>query len=126
MIIPALIAIAVAPMYLLTNDFTWIVAGLRHCRGAFGGGMYGQNPSYLAERFPTEVRATASGFCYHQGAIWGGFIPPVLTYFAITYHLSFAIPMLVGTVVAASSVVIALLISPETKGQELMAELVVA
>jgi hypothetical protein len=34
--------------------------------------------------------------------------------------------MLIGTVVAASSVVVALLISPETKGRELTAELVVA
>jgi hypothetical protein len=25
---------------------------------------------------------TASGFCYHQGAIWAGFTGPVLTYFA--------------------------------------------
>jgi hypothetical protein len=33
--------------------------------------------------------------------------------------------MLVGTCAAATSVVIALLISPETKGKELMADLVV-
>ena len=43
-------------------------------QGIFGGSIYGQNPSYLSERFPTEVRATASGFVYHQGAIWGGLI----------------------------------------------------
>jgi hypothetical protein len=36
------------------------------------------------------------------------------------------IPMLVGTVGAAASVVIALLLSPETMGKELTAELVVA
>ena len=41
-------------------------------QGFFAGAVYGQNPSYLNERFPTEVRATAAGFCYHQGAIWGG------------------------------------------------------
>jgi SHS family lactate transporter-like MFS transporter len=42
-------------------------------QGAFGsGGFASQAPSYLAERFPTEVRATAAGFCYHQGAVWGG------------------------------------------------------
>ena len=27
--------------------------------GAFAGAIYGQNPSYLTERFPTEVRSTA-------------------------------------------------------------------
>jgi MFS family permease len=50
-------------------------------QGCFaGGGMYAQNPTYLAERFPTEVRATAGGFCYHQGAIFGGLTAPVLTF----------------------------------------------
>jgi hypothetical protein len=34
-----------------------------------GGGMHTQWPHYLSERFPTEVRATATGFCYHRGAI---------------------------------------------------------
>jgi len=40
--------------------------------------------------------------------------------------LGYAIPMLVGTVAAAASVVIALLLSPETKGKVLVAELSVA
>jgi SHS family lactate transporter-like MFS transporter len=125
MIIPAALAVPIAPMYLLTTDFTWIATGFL-LQGAFGGALYSQLPSYLSERFPTEVRATAAGFCYHQGAIWGGFVPPVISYFAVTYNLSFAVPMLIGTVVAATSVVIALLISPETKGQELTSALVVA
>jgi SHS family lactate transporter-like MFS transporter len=72
------------------------------------------------------VRATASAFCYHQGAIFGGFVPVVLTYFATSYNLGFAIPMLVATTVAAASVVVSLLLSPETKGKVLTAELVVA
>jgi MFS transporter, SHS family, lactate transporter len=125
MIIPAALAVPIAPMYLMTTDFTWIAAGFL-LQGAFGGALYSQLPSYLSERFPTEVRATAAGFCYHQGAIWGGFVPPVLTYFAVAYNLSFAVPMLIGTVVAATSVVITLLISPETKGKELTSDLVVA
>ena len=37
-----------------------------------------QYPAYLSERFPTEVRATAVAFCFHQGAIWGGLISPAL------------------------------------------------
>jgi hypothetical protein len=28
------------------------------------------------------VRATASAFCYHQGAIFGGFVPVALTFLA--------------------------------------------
>ncbi len=41
-------------------------------------------------------------------------------------NLGYAVPMLVGTVVAAASVVVSLLLSPETKGTALMAELSVA
>ena len=63
-------------------DPFWIISGFI-IQGIFGGSIYGQNPSYLSERFPTEVRATASGFVYHQGAIWGGLIAPVLTYMAV-------------------------------------------
>ena len=125
MIIPAAIAVPVAPLYLLTTDYTWIAIGFV-LQGAFGGALYSQLPSYLSERFPTEVRATASAFCYHQGAIFGGLVPLVLTFFAEFYQVGLVIPMLAGTVLAAASVVIALLISPETKGKVLVAELQVA
>ena len=124
MIIPALIAIAVAPVYLLSQSITWIILGFV-VQGAFGGAIYGQNPSYLAERFPTEVRATASAFCYHQGAIWGGFTAPVLVYFASAHQTSLAIPMLIGTVGGLISFILALLCGPETKGKVLVPDLVV-
>jgi hypothetical protein len=50
----------------------------------------------------------------------------VLAFCAEYFQVGLVVPMLVGTVAAAFSVVIALLLSPETKGQELSAELVVA
>src|SRR5215470_5906417 len=125
MMIPCGISILVAPLYLFTSDPFWITVGFG-LQGAFGGALYSQLPSYLSERFPTEVRATASAFCYHQGAILGGLVAPVLAFFAINFNLGYAIPMLVGTVVAAVSVVISLLLSPETKGKALLAELSVA
>jgi SHS family lactate transporter-like MFS transporter len=125
MMIPAAIAILVAPMYLFTTSELWITIGFG-LQGAFGGALYSQLPAYLSERFPTEVRATASAFCYHQGAILGGLVAPVLAYFATTYQIGYAIPMLIGTVAAAFSVVVALAFSPETKGKELVADLVVA
>src|SRR5881392_3736139 len=125
MMIPAAIAIPIAPMYLFTSDPFWITVGFG-LQGAFGGALYSQLPAYMSERFPTEVRATSSAFCYHQGAILGGLVAPVLAYFATTYDVGYAVPMLVGTVVAAFSVVVALLLSPETKGKELVADLVVA
>jgi SHS family lactate transporter-like MFS transporter len=100
-----------------------MVAGAFILQGAFLGAIYGQNPAYLTERFPTEVRATASGFCYHQGAIWAGFTGPVLTYFAVGQPLGFAIPMLLATTGAAIMFVITLLYSPETRGKELVSQL---
>jgi MFS transporter, SHS family, lactate transporter len=72
------------------------------------------------------VRATASAFCYHQGAIFGGLVAPILAFFAVNFNVGYALPMLVGTVVAAASVVVSLLLSPETKGTVLVAELQVA
>jgi SHS family lactate transporter-like MFS transporter len=121
-IIPAVIGCIVAPVYLLTADVGWIIAGFV-IQGFFGGAIYGQNPSYLTERFPTEVRSTASAFCYHQGAIFGGLVPPVISYLAIEQHMGFALPMLIGTVVGSLSVAISLLLSPETKGKVFVAEL---
>lgn len=125
MIIPSAIAVFIAPLYLLTADFTWIVVGFV-VQGAFGNAVYSQQPTYLSERFPTEVRATAIGFCFHQGAIFGGFVPLVLSFFAEHYQIGLAIPMLAGTLVGAIGIVISLLISPETRGKELVPDLVVA
>ena len=86
MIIPALCAIPLAPIYLFAGNFTWIVIAFV-AQGLFaGGGMYGQVPGYLTERFPTEIRGTSTGFCYHVGAIFGGVVPPILTYLAITWN----------------------------------------
>ena len=96
MIIPATIGIAVAPLYLLTTDYTTIAIAFS-IQGAFAGAIYGINPSYANERFPTEIRATAAAFCYHMGAVAAGFVPPILTYFAVQRHMGFAVPMLIGT-----------------------------
>jgi SHS family lactate transporter-like MFS transporter len=53
MIIPAAIGAFVTPLYLFTDSY---VAGTFIVQGAFLGAIYGQNPYYLSERFPTEVR----------------------------------------------------------------------
>jgi MFS transporter, SHS family, lactate transporter len=124
MIIPAAIGLFVTPTYLLTTDPAWIIGGFL-VQGVFAGAMYSQMPSYLTERFPTEVRATASGFCFHQATILGGSVAPVLTYFAVEYQLGFAIPMLIGTTVGLISVIVALLCSPETKGHVFRSDLVI-
>jgi MFS transporter, SHS family, lactate transporter len=76
----------------------------------------------MNERFPTEVRATAAAFCYHLGTIFGGLVPPVVTYFALNYNLGFSIPMLIG----GGSWCLALFLGPETKGKEMVPDLVLA
>jgi len=125
-ILPALLTIPITPLYLMTGDYTMIVVFFT-IQGAFGGGgMHVLYPAYLAERFPTEVRATASGFVYHQGAIFGGLTAPVITYFAINWHLGFAVPMAVGTILGCISVALAVFFGPETRGKQLVAELSVA
>ena len=121
LVILAMIACIVAPAYLLTGDLNWIMAGFI-IQGCFGGALGCLNPT-LTERFPTEVRATASGFCYHVGSIFGGLVPPVISYFAVEHQMGFAAPMLIGTLVGAGSVIVALLISPETKGKVFVSEL---
>jgi MFS transporter, SHS family, lactate transporter len=125
MIIPACIGTLVAPIYLLTTDYTTLAVAFS-IQGAFAGAIYGINPSYASERFPTEIRATAAAFCFHVGTAAGGFVPPVLTYFAIERHMGFAVPMLVGTVGGLVSFVITLFLSPETKGKVLLADLELA
>jgi SHS family lactate transporter-like MFS transporter len=121
-IVPATIAIFVTPLYLWSTDPAYIIFGFI-LQGMFGGSIYGQNPSYLCERFPTEVRGTASGFIYHQGAIWGGLVAPVLTYLAVQMNLGFAIPMMISTMFFLVIVVISVLLGPETRGKKLTADL---
>ncbi|HEY8288644.1 MAG TPA: MFS transporter [Acetobacteraceae bacterium] len=122
MIIPALLGLLVTPIYLLTTDYVLIFAAFT-LQGAAAGAMYGQNPAYLTERFPTEVRATAAAFCYHQGAIFGGLMGPVIAYFAVDMGMGFAQPMLIFTCGGLISFIIALLLGPETMGKEMVADL---
>ena len=120
--IPCTIGIFITPLYLLTTDPTLIVAGFI-VQALFVGGKDSQNPSWLSERFPTEVRATAAGFVYHQGAIWGGFVAPVLVYFAVDQKMGFAMPMMIGTMGWLVILIIAVFLGPETKGKVLTADM---
>ena len=124
MIIPAFIGIFITPTYLLTTDPTYILCGFL-LQSLFAGAMYSQMPSLLTERFPTEIRATASAFCFHQAAIFGGLIAPGLTYLAVNYQMGFAVPMLIGTTLGLINVCVSLLLTRETKGKEFTSDLVV-
>jgi SHS family lactate transporter-like MFS transporter len=121
-IIPCAIGIFLAPIYLMTKDPLWIIGGFI-LQAFFAGAKDSQNPSYLSERFPTEVRATAAGFVYHQGAIWGGLVAPIISYFAVEQHIGFAMPMLIGTTGCLAVLVFAVFLGPETKGKVLTSDI---
>jgi len=125
-IIPALIALPLAPLYLLSTDFLWIAVGFILQGMCAGGGMQGQMVAYLNERFPTEIRATASAFCYHQAGIFGGFVPVILTFLAEHFGTGLAEPMIIGTWIGCIAWAVAVFYGPETKGKILVPDLVVA
>ena len=53
-------------------------------------------------------------------------VPPAISYFAVERHMGFALPMLIGTWLGSASVIIAVLMSPETKGKVFVPELMKA
>jgi SHS family lactate transporter-like MFS transporter len=88
--------------------------------------MQGQLPSYLSERFATEVRATASAFCYHQAAVFGGFVPLLISYVSERFETGLAMPMIIGTWIGCIAWIVAAYYGPETKGKVLVPDLMVA
>jgi MFS transporter, SHS family, lactate transporter len=122
LMIPCTIAIFIAPLYLMTKDPALITGGFL-LQALVVGGKDTLNPAWLSERFPTEIRASAAGFVYHQGAIWGGFVAPVLTYFAINQGMGFAQPMMIATMGGLVVLVLAVFLGPETKGKILISDL---
>ena len=122
LMIPCTIAIFITPIYLTTRDPLVFTFGFL-LQALIVGGKDTLNPAWLSERFPTEIRATAAGFVYHQGAIWGGFVAPVLTWFAMNQGMGFAKPMMIATMGSLVVLVLAVFLGPETKGKVLTADL---
>jgi SHS family lactate transporter-like MFS transporter len=80
----------------------------------------------LSERRSTEVREIASGFCFHQRAIFGGLVRSIRAYLAATWQTGFVTPMLVGMVLGAVNFILATVLTPRTKGKEIVFALRVA
>jgi MFS transporter, SHS family, lactate transporter len=51
---------------------------------------------------------------------------PDVPYFALNYQLGFSIPMLVGCIIGGGSWCLALFLGPETRGKEMVPDLVLA
>jgi SHS family lactate transporter-like MFS transporter len=122
LMLPMCVALVLAPLYIMQTDHTlFLVFFLLFM--LFFAGKDALNPGWLSERFPTEVRATAAGFVYHQGAVWGAAVAPILTYYAVNQGMGFAKPMLYATVGSLVVYIVAVFLGPETKGMVMTADL---
>ena len=83
-------------------------------------GMWGVVPSYLTERFPTEVRGVGAGFAYHAGAGIGSVTPALI---GSLQDRGFALVIAMGVLIAVSGLIVILVIrlGPETRGREFTA-----
>ena len=111
----ALLGVACAPLYVTSADSTLLLVGA--VAVGFGAhGMWGAFPSYLTERFPSEVRGAGAGFCYHAGALAGSF-----TSFAIGHLVddgwTLSTAMTVSIAVSGLAVSALIWLGPETRGR---------
>ena len=116
-IIPALIALPLAPLYLLSAQLPVDRGGLRRA-GILRRRRHAWIDGAVLERtLPDRDTATASAFCYHQAAIFGGFVPLVLTFFAEHFGTGLAEPMIIGTWIGCVAWAAAAFYGPWTKDQ---------
>lgn len=80
---------------------------------------FGPMPAFLSERFPTEIRNTASGFAFNAGLIIGSWAP--LIAIQMLSQQSQPAPMLVALNLAIGCVVVlvGLKLNPETRNVDL-------
>jgi len=111
----AALGVLVSPLYLSDSGVAPLLVGA--VLVGFGAhGMWGAFPSYITERFPSEVRGAGAGFCYHAGALAGSF-----TSLAIGHLVDggWTLQAAMETAIALSGVAVAALIwlGPETRGR---------
>ena len=104
----------IVPVYLqyVTADWQLYVAG--PLLGYFASGIFSGFGAFLSELFPSDVRASAQGFCYNFGRGVAGFAPALIG--AISAQRSIGAAMTIVAVCAYGLVVIAAAALPETKG----------
>jgi MFS family permease len=113
----ASVTVAVYTLAPLSNG--WLLL-LGFPLGFFQSGIVAGMGATFAELFPTHVRATGQGFSYNTGRAVGSLVPAVVGYAGATMGLGQAI----GTcaVCAYVLVLVAAYLLPETRGQELTAD----
>jgi SHS family lactate transporter-like MFS transporter len=111
----AALGVAVSPLYLMSEDARVLLLGALLV-GAGAHGMWGAFPSYVTERFPSDVRGAGAGFCYHAGALVGSFTSSMIGHLVDSgWTLSDAMTVSI----AASGIAVSMLIwaGPETRGR---------
>jgi SHS family lactate transporter-like MFS transporter len=109
----AAIGVVVSPLYLMSAASGVLLIGALLV--GFGApGMWGAFPSYITERFPSEVRGAGAGFCYHAGALVGSFTSYAIGHLVDT---GWTLPDAMTAAIAASGLAVAVIIwmGPETR-----------
>ena len=113
----ALIGIAMAPVYLMSQDPRLLLVGALLV--GFGAhGMWGAFPAYLSERFPSAVRGAGAGFCYHAGSLVGSVTPSAIGYLTVR---GMPLPTAMTLAIAVSGLALAgvIWLGPETRDRTL-------
>jgi MFS family permease len=76
---------------------------------------FGPIPAFLSERFPTEVRNSASGFIYNGGLIFGSWAPLIAVSMLSKGEESIPILLGINVIIGAIIILIGAKINPETK-----------
>ena len=109
-------AAAVVPLFAFNARSTWTLLAIGPLVGYFAHGYFSLFGAMLAELFPTNIRASAQGFCYNAGRLASAAAPVLIGSAAPRYGL--------GAALAADAVFFALggiliWLLPETRGLEL-------
>jgi MFS family permease len=109
-------ATAVVPLFAFTARSTWTLLAIGPLVGYFAHGYFSVFGAMLAELFPTNIRASAQGFCYNAGRLASAAAPVLIGSAAPRYGLGAALAA-DALFFALGAVLIWLL--PETRGREL-------
>ena len=104
-------------LYHATTAFERIVYTIILILAATSG--FGPIPAFLSERFPTEIRNSASGFVYNGGLIFGSWAPLIAV--SLLANAGDLLPYLLGfsLIIGSIIIIIGTKINPETRDVEL-------
>jgi MFS family permease len=115
-IIYLLAAAVLVPLYAQMARSPLLLLATSPLLGFFSHGFFSVFGSMLSELFDTRVRATAQGFVYNTGRIFGGLAPYTIGALAVTRGLGPALALTSAFFVAGAVIMLTL---PETRGRRL-------